>query len=128
MSDLVHHSARFVRTNGAIAGVASGLARDFKLDVVLVRIAWVVAVCMGFGFFLYVACWIAFPPESDATLGNRKRLLGVCWRIAERSSQPVGMIRLASLGLLCISGGTAVVGYVLALLILPQPEQKQVQA
>lgn len=112
------HKAKFLRGNGPIAGVCVGLARDFQLDVTLVRIAWIVAVCLGVGLLAYPACWIAFPHEAEADQGRRKRLLGVCWKVAERAGQPVGLIRLAALILLCVSGGAAVVGYILALLVL----------
>lgn len=110
---------RFLRQNGPLAGVAAGVASDLRVDVTLVRIAWIVAVCLGFGFFLYPICWIAFPKASDPVLGNRKRILGVCDRSSKRWNQPVGLIRLIAISLLFLSFGTAVIGYILAHFILP---------
>jgi phage shock protein PspC (stress-responsive transcriptional regulator) len=48
-----------------LAGVASGLARYFGLDVLLVRIALVVLVFVGgIGLPLYLACWLLIPEEG----------------------------------------------------------------
>lgn len=113
----------FLRQKGAIAGVAAGVASDLKVDVTLVRIAWVVLVCLGFGFFLYPMCWLAFPKASDPSLGRRKRILGVCDRISKRWAQPVGLIRLIAISLLFLSFGTVVIGYVLAHFILHSPTE-----
>ena len=109
----------FVRGEGVIAGVAAGAAKEFDIDVILIRIGWIVAVCLGVGVLAYVVCWVAFPKSSDPTLGNRKRILGVCHRIAMRSGQSVGLIRLAAILLLFLSGGTAILGYIVAHFILP---------
>ena len=114
----------FIRQPGVIAGVAAGMARDFQLDVVLVRIVWIAAFCLGVGILAYALCWIAFPKASDSDAGQHKRISGVCLEVAKRSGQPVGVIRLAALCLLLASGGSAVIGYVLAMLILPSPTAK----
>ncbi len=111
----------FLRQPGTIAGVAAGMARDFQLDIVLVRIIWIAAFCVGVGILAYILCWIAFPKASDPNLGQQKRIFGVCLEVARRSGQPVGLIRLAALCLLLASGGSAIIGYVLAMLILPSP-------
>ena len=114
-----NQAMRFTRRDGIIGGVASGLSRDLQIDVILLRIFWIVALCFGVGLLAYIMLWIAFPKADDPTLGNRKRVLGVCWKVAERADQPVGLIRFAALGLLLCSAGSAIVGYVLAMLILP---------
>lgn len=111
-------SPRFLRQEGVIAGVASGIAADFKADVILVRIAWVAAVCLGFGFFLYPVLWIAFPKASDPTLGNQSRLMGVCNQVAKRWGQPVGLVRLLAISIFLLSGGTAIFGYLLTYLLI----------
>ncbi|MDZ4082277.1 MAG: PspC domain-containing protein [Bdellovibrionales bacterium] len=109
---------RFLRGEGVIAGVAAGIAADFKADVILVRIAWVAAVCLGFGFFLYPILWIALPKASDPTLGNESRLMGVCNQVASRWGQPVGLVRLLAITIFLFSGGTAIFGYLLTYLLL----------
>lgn len=46
----------------AIAGVCSGLAAYFGLDVVWVRLAFIISVFIGgSGIFIYLALWIAMP-------------------------------------------------------------------
>ncbi len=111
-------SPRFLRQEGVIAGVAAGIAADLKADVILVRIAWIAAVCLGFGFILYPILWIALPKASDPALGNQSRLMGVCLQVARRWGQPVGLVRLLAISLFVLSGGTALVGYLIAYLIL----------
>lgn len=50
--------------NKMIAGVASGLAEYFELDVTLVRILFVLAVIFGFaGLWIYLIMWIAIPEK-----------------------------------------------------------------
>jgi len=55
-----------------VAGVASGLAAYFDLDVAIVRIAFVVVTVMGgFGIPLYLAAWLLIPEEgSDTTVAD----------------------------------------------------------
>ena len=48
--------------NKSIAGVCSGIAAYFNIDILLVRILFVVALFMGSaGFWIYVILWIAAP-------------------------------------------------------------------
>lgn len=64
-------------TNKMIAGVASGVAKYFDLDVTLVRVVWFVACFFAFlGVVVYVVLWIVLddapadvegpPAEADA--------------------------------------------------------------
>jgi phage shock protein C len=48
-----------------IAGVCTGFARYLDMDVVLVRIVWlVIALTAGVGFIAYIVAWIAMPREE----------------------------------------------------------------
>ena len=48
-----------------IAGVCTGFARYLEVDVVLVRIVWlVIALTAGVGFIAYIVAWIAMPREE----------------------------------------------------------------
>lgn len=50
-----------------IAGVCGGLAKYFGIDVVLVRILFVLfALAGGPGILLYIILWIVMPEESTA--------------------------------------------------------------
>lgn len=54
------------RQDRAIAGVASGLARHFGIDVAWVRIGFVVAALFGgSGILLYIVGWLAIPEEGE---------------------------------------------------------------
>lgn len=51
--------------NRIIAGVAGGLAEYFDVDVVLVRLLWVLAVFAGGGGVIaYIIAWIIIPEEK----------------------------------------------------------------
>lgn len=47
-----------------VAGVASGLAQYFQLDVTWVRIAFLLAAFFGGGILIYIILWIAVPEEA----------------------------------------------------------------
>ena len=47
-----------------IAGVCAGIARHFDLDATLIRVIWVLLVCLaGTGALAYLICWILIPQE-----------------------------------------------------------------
>jgi phage shock protein C len=49
-----------------IAGVCSGFARYFGMDVTLMRILWIiVALGTGIGFVAYFVAWIAMPRDYE---------------------------------------------------------------
>lgn len=54
--------------NAVIGGVASGMAAYFKLDVVLMRIIWIVAIfaTAGAAIPLYILMWIIVPKATTA--------------------------------------------------------------
>jgi phage shock protein PspC (stress-responsive transcriptional regulator) len=52
------------RDGKMIAGVCAAFGRYFGLDVTLIRVAWVLAVCLaGTGILAYLICWILIPKE-----------------------------------------------------------------
>ena len=53
-----------LRTGRKIAGVCAGMGEYFDLDVVLVRVVWlIVAIMTGVGFVAYLIAWIVMPEE-----------------------------------------------------------------
>lgn len=58
-------------TRGMLGGVAAGLARHLDVDVVWVRLAFVLTTVFvsGFGLVAYVAAWIIIPAGDDAEAG-----------------------------------------------------------
>ena len=52
------------RDGALIGGVCAGIARYFAVDVTLIRLLWVLAVCLaGTGVLAYLICWIVIPRE-----------------------------------------------------------------
>lgn len=55
-----------VREGRIVAGVCTGLARYFSVDVNLVRLAFgVLTVFYGLGILLYVIAWAILPEEGE---------------------------------------------------------------
>jgi phage shock protein PspC (stress-responsive transcriptional regulator) len=47
-----------------LGGVCAGIGRYFGVDATLIRLAWVLLVCLGgTGVLAYVVCWIVIPEE-----------------------------------------------------------------
>jgi phage shock protein PspC (stress-responsive transcriptional regulator) len=124
------------RTNGTIAGVCAGLADYFDVDVVLVRLLWVILSIAGAvigGVIVYVAAWLIMPegdaqplPAADRRVLRRsttdRQIAGICGGMAEYFEVDVTAVRLVwvVLSIFCgmIIGG--VIAYLLAWLIIPQ--------
>ena len=50
-----------------IGGVCSGLAAGFHVDVLLVRLAFVIlAFFQGIGLFIYIVLWLVMPEETES--------------------------------------------------------------
>ncbi|NVO84758.1 PspC domain-containing protein [Hymenobacter terrestris] len=61
--------------NGKVGGVSAGLAAYFRVDVVLIRILFLVGLFAGgFAFPLYIALWILLPEAKTAS--DRLRMRG----------------------------------------------------
>jgi phage shock protein C len=61
------HRPRLVRVRQGkkIAGVCAGFARYLDMDVLLVRIVWlVITLTAGVGLIAYIVAWIAMPLEE----------------------------------------------------------------
>ncbi|MCD9155272.1 PspC domain-containing protein [Aeromicrobium duanguangcaii] len=87
-----------------IAGVASGLARTFDIDPVIVRIAFVVLTVIGFsGPLLYLACWLLIPRE-----GAQRSALGDAFDLQSDSHvRTVGLIVAGVLAVAAVLGDQA---------------------
>jgi phage shock protein C len=124
------------RTDGTIAGVCAGLADYFEVDVVLVRLAWVVlSIVPGFiigGVVAYLAAWLVMPENTDAVPvahGRRltrseadRKIAGVCGGLAEFFGVDATAIRLLWVLLSVICGAVigGVIAYLVAWLIIPK--------
>jgi len=58
-----------------LGGVCSGLANYFNIDVVIVRIIFVILLFSGIGFLTYIIMWIAVPSSSTVQIGGARKKL-----------------------------------------------------
>lgn len=69
----VHNLYRSKR-NRMIAGVAGGLAEYFGVDVILLRLLWLLSFFFGgAGLLIYIVAWIVMPSEQDE-YGKQQRV------------------------------------------------------
>ncbi len=61
---------------GKIAGVCEGIGDYFNIDPVIVRLIFLMALCMGGGLLVYIIAWIVIPKllvqqgfEGSTTVG-----------------------------------------------------------
>jgi signal transduction histidine kinase len=63
---------------GALAGVAAGIARSLAVDATLVRLTFaLLAFADGAGVFAYLGAWLALDPEAGPPPSRRRRVLGI---------------------------------------------------
>lgn len=122
-----------------IAGVCSGMARYFDVDVVLVRAAWVVlsivpGAIIG-GVIAYLVAWLMIPEATEPTpapMGRRLtrsttdvKIAGICGGLAEYFGVDATPIRLlwVILSILCGAVVLGVIAYLVAWLIVPRPPE-----
>lgn len=60
------------KKDSVLGGVAGGLAKYFNIDVVIVRLLFVVSLFVSFGvsLFAYIVLWVALPEEPSYHFGN----------------------------------------------------------
>ena len=130
------------RSQGVIGGVCAGLAEYFGVDVVLMRLLFVILSIAGAvigGVIVYVAAWFIMPegtgesaPAVDGRVLRRsttdKQIAGVCGGMAEYFRVDSTMVRLVWVVLSIFIG--AVVGgiivYLLAWLIIPKAAEPSI--
>jgi phage shock protein C len=60
------------RYNRKIAGVCAAIANYFDIDVMLVRLIWLVALIFaGTGLLAYIIAWIVIPEEPETVVVMR---------------------------------------------------------
>ena len=58
-----------------LGGVCSGLANYFNIDVVIVRIIFVILLFSGAGFLAYIIMWVAVPSSAAMEIGGTRKKL-----------------------------------------------------
>jgi phage shock protein PspC (stress-responsive transcriptional regulator) len=126
------------RNKGTIAGVCAGMADYFGVDVVLVRLLWVLLAIAGAiigGVIAYVVAWIIMPEGTDEAVPvahdrrlrrstRDRQIAGVCGGMAEYFETDPTLVRLIWV-VLSIFGGAiigGVIAYALAWLVIPNAE------
>lgn len=124
------------RTEGQIAGVCAGFADYFEVDVVLVRVVWVLlsivpGAIVG-GVVAYLAAWLLMPEATEpasAPSGRRltrsvtdQKIAGVCGGLAEYLGVDATPIRIiwVILSIFCGAVIGGVIAYAIAWLIIPR--------
>ena len=123
------------RTQGVIGGVCAGLADYFGVDVVLVRLLFVIMSIAGAiigGVIVYLAAWFIMPegdqpaPVADGRVLRRsttdRQIAGVCGGMADYFGVDSTAVRLLWVVLSIFVGAIifGVLAYLLAWLIIPR--------
>ena len=124
------------KQQGKIGGVCAGLADYFDVDVVLIRVLWVVlsivpGAIIG-GVVAYLAAWLVIPASTEPVVAPRERRLtrsatdkkvaGICGGLAEYFGVDATAIRLLWCVLSILFGAVigGVIAYVAAWFIIPR--------
>lgn len=118
-------------TNKKIAGVCSGVAEYFNVDLTLVRLVWISAIIFaGTGILAYLICWLIIPQNprihNQADLDIKKLyrssegkiLGGVCSGLGDYFQVDPILLRLLFIFLI-IGCGWGILLYILLWIILP---------
>ena len=119
-----------------IAGVCAGIANYLNVDMVWVRLAFVLLIvgipfthgATSFGVILYIILWIAMPASAilpDTTVKKLfrdtedKKLAGICAGIAKYFGIDVAVIRIVFLALI-FAGGFGLIVYIVLWISVPE--------
>jgi phage shock protein PspC (stress-responsive transcriptional regulator) len=124
------------RANRTIAGVCAGLANYYGVDVVLVRLVFVILSIAGAiigGVIVYVAAWMIMPegddvPETAAEKrvlrrsGTDRQIAGICGGMAEYFQVDATLVRLLWVvgAIFCGAVIGGIIVYLLAWIIIPK--------
>lgn len=114
---------KFVRSpEGAIFGVCRGLADGLGIDVIALRIIWLVALlCFGTGLLFYMILAVTLPRADQLDRAHDSKLLGVCARISERYNVEVGLVRAGFVFFTLLSAGFGgIFAYVVCYFVIPK--------
>jgi phage shock protein PspC (stress-responsive transcriptional regulator) len=129
---------RLVRfsSRGRIAGVCAGIAGYLGIDVVAVRVAWVVfSIVPGgivFGIVAYIAAWLIMPDDKVSAAADHesrltrsttdRKVAGVCGGIAEFLGVDATAVRVGWIVLTIVPGAIVfgAVAYLAAWFIMPE--------
>lgn len=89
MSKKVYRS----RSDRMLGGVCGGIADYFNVDVVLVRLLWVLAfLAEGIGLIVYIIAWVIIPEESYTSVGSSRG--DSYWNSRENGNMILGLLAI----------------------------------
>jgi len=98
----------------AIGGVCLGLARYVGIDVIFVRIAFVLLAINGLGFWVYFLLWLLIPDDAHAEMTTESAVNANLRDMGEQArslGQSIGTQRgMALIGLLLVVAGALILG------------------
>lgn len=112
---------RWVRSSqGWVAGVCQGLGERFGVDPLILRVIWLASVFFaGVGLVLYPMLAFTLPREDQLSSHQRKKILGVCDQLSQRSGLDIGLVRFLAVALALSSLGVTVIGYLILYFVMP---------
>lgn len=120
-----HQNRKWVRsTKGWFAGVCQGLGERWGVPPKVMRIFWVLSMIgFGTGLLVYMIATIALPREDELYEAEKKRILGVCVKLANMSGLEIGLVRMLAIFSAITSFGATIVAYfVLYFVLEDQPK------
>lgn len=108
--------------DGVLSGITLGFARYLDVEVLWLRLAWIILglASLGFVLFIYAILSICIPIESKLYKNNQPMILGVCLRVAKKFDWDTGLTRASFCFFALGSLGTFVVIYLLLNMFLPK--------
>jgi diaminohydroxyphosphoribosylaminopyrimidine deaminase/5-amino-6-(5-phosphoribosylamino)uracil reductase len=106
---------RFYRSgDGWLFGVCQGLGESFELHPILIRLFGLIAfLYYGLGLGIYLALAISLPRKDKLDKVFKRQFLGVCGILSKKLDLEIGIVRFLTLLLTLITGGFAVLAYVI---------------
>ena len=112
--------------DGAIFGVAKGMARTLDVPVGVLRLLWLVSLLfLGSGLGLYIILALSLPREDKIDQALEPWILGVCTNVAKRTDIEIGLVRFLAIALAFLSLGATLLGYFALYFLLAEPQQDQ---
>ena len=107
-------------------GVCGGVAEYFGVDSTIIRLLVAVfCLCLGTGLVAYLISALVIPSRPDEEpwrSATDKTVCGVCGGVAEYFGIDSVIVRLL-LVFFCLLGGSGVIAYIIAAIIIPEADQ-----
>lgn len=107
--------------DGWAFGVCEGLGKSFDINPNLLRALLLLSMfALGTGLLIYLILGFTLPREDELVEYHENKFLGVCERIANKSSIELGVIRVFTIISFLASAGATLLLYIVLHFVLPQ--------